>query len=382
METGLYLHIPFCRKACHYCDFHFSTSTEKAEAMTQAMLREMEIRFSAQGIKRINTLYFGGGTPSFLPSSQIGKFLNTAHRLAEVDAGAEITLEANPEDVTKEKLSDWKSMGINRLSIGLQSSHDKRLVWMNRNHSARDGEFAVKRAQDAGFDNITVDLMYGFPETSAAELREDIVYILSLQTRHISAYNLSIEPDTVFGRQWKKGSLLPLPEEESAARFMEVFDALEAAGYQGYEISNFAVPGFEAVHNQNYWLQKSFFGIGPSAHGFDGKSTRWENTPNNATYLKDLESGRLSEKVEQMSISSLANEFILTRLRMKEGLSLSLFAEKFGIRLEKIRESEIRKAADQAYLEEDADKLKLSRSGRLMADYIALELFTDEEDFR
>jgi len=253
---------------------------------------------------------------------------------------------------------------------------------MNRNHSARDGEFAVKRAQDAGFDNITVDLMYGFPETSAAELREDIAYILSLQTRHISAYNLSIEPNTVFGRQWKKGSLLPLPEEESAARFMEVFDALEAAGYQGYEISNFAVPGFEAVHNQNYWLQKSFFGIGPSAHGFDGKSTRWENTPNNATYLKDLESGRLSEKVEQMSISSLANEFILTRLRMKEGLSLSLFAEKFGIQLEKIRESEIRKAADQAYLEEDADKLKLSRSGRLMADYIALELFTDEEDFR
>jgi oxygen-independent coproporphyrinogen-3 oxidase len=382
METGLYLHIPFCRKACHYCDFHFSTNTEKAEAMTQAMLREMEIRLMDAQVSRLQTLYFGGGTPSFLPSSQIGKFLNTAHRLAKVDAGAEITLEANPEDVTKEKLSDWKSMGINRLSIGLQSSHDQRLLWMNRNHSARDGEFAVKRAQDAGFDNITVDLMYGFPETSAAELREDIAYILSLQTRHISAYNLSIEPNTVFGRQWKKGSLLPLPEEESAARFMEVFDALEAAGYLGYEISNFAVPGFEAVHNRNYWLQKSFIGIGPSAHGFDGKSTRWENIPSNATYLNDLESGRLSEKVEQMSISSLANEFILTRLRMKEGLSLSLFAEKFGIRLEKIRESEIRKAADQAYLEEDADKLKLSRSGRLMADYIALELFTDKEDFR
>jgi oxygen-independent coproporphyrinogen-3 oxidase len=298
-----------------------------------------------------------------------------------VYAGAEITLEANPEDVTKEKLYDWKSMGINRLSIGLQSSHDQRLVWMNRNHSARDGEFAVKRAQDAGFDNITVDLMYGYPESTTQELREDLDYILSLQTKHISAYNLSIEPETVFGRQWKKGTLLPLPEEESADRFLEVYDALESAGYQGYEISNFAVPGSEAVHNRNYWLQKAFTGIGPSAHGFDGFHTRWENTPSNPLYIRDISSDKLSEKVELMNRSSLANEFILTRLRMKEGLSLSIFTQKFGISLQENREGEIQKAVNKGWLQMDADFLKLSREGRLMADHLALELFTGEEDF-
>ena len=381
METGLYLHIPYCRKACHYCDFHFSTSTGNAEAMVSAMLREMEMRFSAQDIKRVNTLYFGGGTPSFLPSGQLEKFLHAACRLAEFHPSAEITLEANPEDVSKEKLSDWKSMGINRLSIGLQSSHDTRLNWMNRNHTARDGEFAVKRAQDAGFENITVDLMYGYPESTTQELREDLDYILSLQTTHISAYNLSIEPDTVFGRQWKKGSLLPLPEEESADRFLEVYDALESAGYQGYEISNFAASGFEAVHNRNYWLQKAFTGIGPSAHGFDGIHNRWENTPSNPEYIRDLASGKLSEKVEIMSRSSLANEFILTRLRMKEGLLLPLFSQKFGLSLEQIREYEIQKAVNKGWLQRYAELLKLSREGRLMADHLALELFTGEEDF-
>jgi oxygen-independent coproporphyrinogen-3 oxidase len=381
METGLYLHIPYCRKACHYCDFHFSTNTENAEAMVDAMLREMEIRFAAQGIKRINTLYFGGGTPSFLPSVQTEKFLLAACRLADLSTSAEITLEANPEDVSKEKLAEWKSMGINRLSIGLQSSHDTRLSWMNRNHTAREGEYAVKRAQDAGFENITTDLMYGYPESTTQELREDLQFILSLQTPHISAYNLSIEPDTVFGRQLKKGSLLPLPEEDSADRFLEVYDTLESAGYQGYEISNFAASGFEAVHNRNYWLQKAFTGIGPSAHGFDGLNTRWENTASNPVYIRDLASGKLSEKVELMNPSSLANEFILTRLRMKEGLPISLFTDKFGLSLEEIREEEIRNAKNKGWLHRDAKLLKLSREGRLMADHLALELFTEEEDF-
>lgn len=380
METGIYLHIPFCRKACHYCDFHFSTDLRYREEMVNAMVREMEIRFSEAGTKTAS-IYFGGGTPSLLEPSRLDQLFAAIHRLSSVRPEAEITLEANPEDVNRENLKHWLSSGVNRLSIGLQSSHNQRLEWMNRSHSVEAGERAVKSAQDAGFSNITVDLMYGFPDSSPEELEEDIDYILGLQTSHISAYNLSIEPETVFGNRLKKGLLLPLPEEESAAGFLRVFDALEAAGFSGYEISNFALPGQEAVHNRNYWLQKAFTGIGPSAHGFDGNMLRWENSVSNARYMRDLLGGKLSEEQEHMSRSSLANEFILTRLRMKEGLPLGVFSEKFGLSLLQNREAEIQLAVQKGWLLVSEGRLALSREGRLFADHLALELFTEDSDF-
>lgn len=379
--AGLYLHVPFCRQACHYCDFHFSTSLGNMAALVAAMCREIEIRASAGRNSTLETIYFGGGTPSLLSPQMLDRLFSVVHRNFNLMPGAEITLEANPDDISAENLRSWKSMGINRLSIGLQSSHNERLTWMNRSHNTKDGERAVKSAQDSGLENITVDLMYGFPGTDSKELDEDLAYILSLNTPHISAYSLTIEPETVFGRRAKKGDLVSLPDEEGAARFLQVFDFLEAAGFRGYEISNFAIPGSEAVHNRNYWLQKPFIGIGPAAHGFDGHDLRWENKPNNVAYMKALQAGVLAETPEKLSISGLANEFILTRLRMREGLPLQEFRQLFGMDLQHSKAETIGNAISQAWVLHEEDKLILTRSGRLLADHLAMELFTEDSDF-
>ena len=345
------------------------------------MCREMEMRIKGRNRPNISTVYFGGGTPSILSETMLGKLFEAIHRHYEVNPEAEITLEANPDDMSDSLISAWKRLGINRLSIGLQSSHNERLAWMNRSHSAQDGDRAVKSAQDGGIENITVDLMYGFPGTDSKELDEDLAYILSLKTRHISAYSLTIEPETLFGRRLKKGELLSLPDEEGAARFLQVFDGLEAAGFRGYEISNFALAGSEAVHNRNYWLQKPFIGIGPAAHGFDGQDLRYENKPNNAFYLKSLNSGVLAEIPEKLSPSGRANEFILTRLRMREGLALQEFQQVYNLDLQRLKADVIGNAISQAWVLQEADKILLTSNGRLLADHLAMELFTEDSDF-
>ncbi len=347
--------------------------------MTSAIIREMEIRFSNHQ-PVFESIYFGGGTPSLLPEAMINRIMDSISRLGTVKSGAEITLEANPEDITTKLLSVWKRAGFNRLSIGLQSSHDHRLKWMNRSHSASDGSNAVKMAQDAGIENISTDLIFGYPEQDQKELEADLRHFLSLETPHISAYCLTIEPDTVFGRKKKKGHLIPIPDEAAARLFLQVYDQLQAAGYQGYEISNFAKPGWEAVHNRNYWLQNAFTGIGPSAHGFDGLASRYANTASNQAYIRSLLDGQLCEEREEMTRSSLANEFMLTRLRMKEGISHALFEEKFGKKLPEIRINEIHDAQLRGWIEKDEDALVLTREGRLMADYVAMQLFFDDSD--
>lgn len=380
-STGLYLHIPFCRKACHYCDFHFSTGLKDLEAMTSAMIREMEIRLG-KSHQEFDSIYFGGGTPSLLPELQLNRIMDTILRLGNIRSGAEITLEANPEDINPINLKHWKAAGINRLSIGLQSAHTDRLAWMNRSHGAIAGSAAVQLAQMEGLENISIDLIFGYPGQTRGELDADLDYFLSLQTPHISAYYLTIEPETVFGKRLKKGQLTPLADEAGSELFLQVQDQLQAAGYSGYEISNFARPGFEAVHNRNYWLQKAFTGIGPSAHGFDGTKTRYANTASNPAYIKSLAGGSLCASMEELSPSALANEMILTRLRMREGLPLSLIEEKFRMDLMVIRNSEIQEALSRGWIEKQDGSLILTREGKLMADYLAMQLFLEETDFR
>lgn len=371
---GLYLHIPFCRKACHYCDFHFSTRLEDKDLMISAMVRELELR-SRQNQPETGSIYFGGGTPSLLNEPHLNLLMDQIFRLCSVSQSAEITLEANPEDIHSENLQAWKKAGINRLSIGLQSSHNHRLQWMNRSHNSEDGFTAVKMAQDAGLDNISIDLMFGYPEQNAEELQTDLNRFLGLQTPHLSAYHFTLEPETVFGRWQQKGKLNALPEEESSQLFLQVFDCLEAKGLAAYEISNFARPGFEAVHNRNYWLQKPFTGIGPSAHGYDGKNLRYSNTASNHLFIKQLSAGALSQELEEMTDEALANEFILTRLRTREGLPPELFRQRFGKDLLATRKKEISDARSKGWLTEDKETLILSREGRLFADYLAQELF-------
>lgn len=372
--SGLYLHIPFCQKACHYCDFHFSTTLGQMEAMVNAMCREMEMRVEGRNRPQMSTVYFGGGTPSILPEKLLNKLFEAIHRHYEVDPGAEVTLEANPDDMSDSMISAWNQLGISRLSIGLQSSHNERLTWMNRIHSAEEGRHAVQQAQDAGIENISLDLMYNFPGSTIQELEEDIHSMLSLSPKHISAYGLTIEPQTVFGKRFKKGELQPLPEESAVQQFQYVRKRLAESGFEGYEISNFGQPGFFAVHNTNYWFQKPYDAIGPGAHGFDGMQ-RTENLPNNALYIKSiLEKGELYQKVEILSDVDRANEHILTRLRTKWGLDLDELSGISGIVLDQIRQEELNAFEKEALIYRQNQFVFLTEEGKLLADRIAMEL--------
>lgn len=376
---GLYLHIPFCRRACHYCDFHFSTRLDLREEMVDALIREMELRLGGT-CPQLGSIYFGGGTPSLLSEAQLNRIMEAIHHRAKVIPGAEISLEANPEDVNPAAILSWKKAGVNRLSLGLQSVHDERLLWMNRSHSAEEGLRSVAIARDGGLENISADLIFSYPDQGADELSADLEKFLFLQIPHISAYQLTLEPDTVFGRRLKKGQLKPLPEENSSLLFLQVYDTLGARGLPAYEISNFARPGFEAIHNRNYWLQKAFIGIGPSAHGYDGGRMRYANLSSNPAYILQIKNGNLYEEKEEMSRAALLNEFILTRLRMREGLPLAGFREKSGRDFQKFRQEELAKAAAMKWIEIQGDSIILTRAGRLFADYISSQFFIEDEE--
>jgi oxygen-independent coproporphyrinogen-3 oxidase len=344
------------------------------ETMVDAMCREMEMRIKGRNRPNISTVYFGGGTPSILSETMLGKLFEAIHRYYEVNPEAEITLEANPDDMSDSLMSAWKRLGINRLSIGLQSSHNDRLTWMNRIHSADEGRHAVRRAQDAGIENISLDLMYNFPGSNLQELEEDIDSLLSLAPKHISAYGLTIEPQTVFGKRFKKGELLPLPEEQAVQQFQFVRKKLEGAGFEAYEISNFGQPGFYAVHNTNYWFQKPYDAIGPGAHGFAGIQ-RTENLPNNSLYIKSiLEKGELYQKVEILSDEDRANEHILTRLRTKWGLDLDELNDMSGFSLVQLKEKEMNVFEKEGLIYRQNQVVFLTEGGKLLADRIAMDL--------
>ncbi len=343
--------------------------------MAEAMCREMEIRSFNLTNNKLNTIYFGGGTPSVLPVRLLEKLFHSIRSLFDTGDLEECTLEANPDDISDEKLKAWKVLGINRLSIGLQTFDDQTLLWMNRIHNSDEGKASVKRAQDAGFENISLDLMYHFPETGLQHLEKDTEEISRLNPTHISAYGLTLEPGTTFGQWEKKGKIKALPDDLAADEFQFLVQKLEEKGYPQYEISNFCRPGFEAKHNSAYWFQKPYLGIGPGAHGFDGENHRYENLPSNARYLgKLLKENTLWQKEETLSAEDKINEAILTRLRTKWGFHLKEWQRKTGLHLEIIKSSEIEKFEAQGLLIRKQDTLFLSPSGKLLADRIAAEL--------
>lgn len=372
--SGLYLHIPFCRKACHYCDFHFSTQLDRIDQMVVAIQRELEIRSRNWPFPKLHSVYLGGGTPSLLSGHQLEAIFATIHHHFNISSEAEITLEANPDDMNLAFLKSWKAIGINRLSIGLQTFQDERLKWMNRIHNTLQGREAVQLAREAGFKNISLDLMYQFPDSTVEDVEADLSAMLSLEPEHISAYGLTLEPKTVFGNWQAKGKLSALDEESAVEQFHLVRNRLEASGYLGYEISNFGKPGHLAVHNRAYWFQRPYLGIGPGAHGFDGDK-RYENKPNNAGYLKHLlEENMLFATEEILSPESRLNERILTRLRTIWGLSLTHTRSETGLDLEDLRFKEIQMFLEQGHLIKENNVLYLTYSGKILADHLAMEL--------
>ena len=376
---GLYLHIPFCKQACHYCDFHFSTSLGLKEQFVEAIIKELALRhrYLPEASAPLETIYFGGGTPSLLTGAELARIFAAIHTHFAVSPQAEITLEANPDDLSPAKLAELAASPVNRLSIGLQSFHEPHLRLMNRAHSALESGQAVRAAQAAGFENISVDLIYGVPAASHNIWEEDLARLLELGVPHVSAYALTIEPDTAFGRRLKKGTFVAPPEEFVAHQFETLLARLRAHGYEQYEISNFCQPGRESRHNANYWRGVPYLGLGPSAHSFDGRSRQYA-VANNPQYVAAvLERGEVPATVEQLSPLDQANEYLLTTLRTSRGCDLAHLRDTLGLDLLAGRADYLASLAAQGMATLDGGVLRLTDAGKLLADHITLELFAE-----
>lgn len=372
--AGLYIHIPYCRQACHYCDFHFSTNLASKAAMLKGMASELRHWQATWQGGSFETIYFGGGTPSILEDEEIAFLMRVLDETFDLSKATEITLEANPDDFLPGKAKFWKQLGINRLSIGIQTFDSNRLKWMNRAHSARQAQEAVEQARVAGFGNLNLDLMYNFPQAEEADLKLDIELLTNLMPEHISAYSLTIEPKTTFGVYARKGLLTEVDEDKASDQFVLVRNMLSDKGFEPYEVSNFAKPGFASKHNSQYWFQTPYLGIGPGAYSFDG-TFRWANEGHNARYIKNwCQPGITEPQKERMSQTDLANEMILTRLRTIWGLSLKELEEKTGIDLAESKRMELEALMAQKLIQMTSATLFLTDRGLLLSDFIALKL--------
>ena len=328
--SGIYVHIPYCLRACHYCDFHFSTSRASLSKMLVMMQKELHLRKDYLSGHPVQTLYFGGGTPSILEPRALEKLLNTVHSTYDTKPLKELTLEANPEHLSKNYLKSIKNLGVNRLSIGIQSFHPPHLTRLGRNHSAQQAQKAVESAQDIGFDAISLDLIYGIPHPDHNVWLNDMSTAIKLQPEHLSCYALTIEPKTLLWHQQKKGTFAPAQDDFVAQQFDLLHQTLESHGYEHYELSNFAKPGMYASHNLAYWHGKTYLGIGPSAHSYH-LSKRHQNLCNNMAYIRALEKEQWPlEQVEILSPKQRFNEHVLTRFRTKWGLSLLTLKKNFA----------------------------------------------------
>ena len=372
----LYIHIPFCKQACHYCDFHFSTNIANKRAVVEAIAREIVLRKSYLPEGDMETIYFGGGTPSMLDEAELQFLLETIHQHFRVANNAEITLEANPDDLTAPTLQMFAHAGINRLSIGIQSFHEPHLRFMNRAHTAVEAQQCVKLAQQAGIDNISIDLIYAIPSESHDILRSDLTQAFTLDVPHISAYCLTIEPQTAFGSWLKKKKMRPIEEEYAAQQFEILVQSLGDNGYEQYEISNFAINGRYSNHNSSYWKQHPYLGVGPSAHSYNGVSREY-NVSNNARYLEAIQKDTVPSTVEQLTAADQTNEYLLTGLRTKWGVELQkveiLSAGAFALQAH----DELGKMTRKGWIREDSGILVLTEAGKLFADRIASDLFID-----
>lgn len=371
--AGIYIHIPFCKQACYYCDFHFSTSLKYKEELLQAMVKEISLQKGYLNTETIETIYFGGGTPSLLNEAEINLLINAITDLHTVASSAEITLEANPDDLDKDKIKALSQTPINRLSIGIQSFFDDDLQWMNRAHQSAEAESSVKRAQDSGLENITVDLIYGYPLLTDQKWKYNFDKAFELAVPHVSAYSMTVEPRTTLASFIKKKQQPPMNDEQSAAQFLSMMDAMQQHGFEHYEISNFAKPGHYSRHNSNYWKGVRYLGIGPSAHSYNGETRQW-NIANNAKYLESLEKSLIPAETELLSETDRLNEYIMTSIRTMWGLDL----DKLNA-IAKGSDAELLKNApeffDKGYIELNDRVLRLTQTGKLYADHVAAELF-------
>ena len=368
----LYLHIPFCRRACYYCDFHFSTSLKQKSAVTDALVQEIHLQKDYLQQKQLKTIYFGGGTPSLLNANELYDIFSAIQQNYSIDEKAEITLEANPDDITKDKIKIWQDVGINRLSIGIQSFDDMHLKSLNRIHTGEMAEKSVKLAQDMGIENITIDLIYAIPADTHSIWKHDLAKAIALQIPHISSYCLTIEEKTVFGKWLKTNKIPDIDDEFASKQFEMLLETLQSNGYEQYEISNFAKNKHYSVHNTSYWQGEEYLGIGPSAHSYNHESRQY-NISNNALYIKALQEKKVPFEIEILSKEEKANDYILTGLRTQWGISLDKLSTIYGTLPDDFT-STIEEYLQSKHLQKNDLQITLSEKGKLFADRIASDL--------
>ncbi len=373
--AGIYIHIPFCRQACTYCNFHFSTSTGQKTTLLNALKQEIYLTQPMVANEMIETIYFGGGTPSLLLPVEIADIFETLQQKFTISAAAEITLEANPDDISPAVLQSWKAMNINRLSLGVQSFNEAELKWMNRAHNAGQSFQSINEIIAAGFSNFSVDLIYGSPLLSNDDFRKNVAFVLSKNIPHVSAYALTVEPKTALHSLIAKKKSPPVDEIRQAEQFDILVKMLEDAGYEQYEISNFAKPGFRSKHNSSYWQGKPYYGFGPSAHSFDGNLRRRWNIANNALYQKSIENNTLPFEEEILTVTQQLNEYIMISLRTMEGIDTSLVANRFGQDKKDTIYQTAQPFLNEQLLKEEGEHLILTKKGKFLADGIASDLF-------
>jgi len=375
--SGIYIHIPFCKQACHYCDFHFSTSMKKKDEMILALAKEMQLRKSEVD-EVVETIYFGGGTPSVLTSEEINFLIKEVYSNFKVAENPEITLEANPDDLSINRIIELSKSPINRLSIGIQSFFEEDLQLMNRVHNAEEAKKSLAKATKY-FDNISIDLIYGIPNLTNEMWKQNIETALSFGVPHISSYALTVEPKTALKKLIQTGKISEPKDEVAQEHFQILVDTLQENGFIHYELSNFGKENYFSKNNSAYWLGKKYLGIGPSAHSYDGISRSW-NIANNSIYLKEIQEGKLPNEVEILSKEDRYNEYIMTGLRTIWGISLDRIKNEFGEVFLNYLLKQAEKFLSDDLLSITDNILKTTRKGKFLADGIASDLFILIED--
>ena len=371
--AGIYFHFPFCRQACHYCNFHFSTQLNYQEEMLDAFEREIQLRIEELPY-HLESIYFGGGSPSLLSPQSIERLINGVYKFVKPEKKVEITIEVNPDDVSYKYLKEIKSVGVNRLSIGLQSFFDAELKLMNRIHNVGKGIDSIEWTAQL-FDNFSVDLIYGIPSSDLSTWKTNLNRVLTFNPPHLSIYALTVEPKTVLANQVKKNKVEQLDEELVKSQYDLTVARLEEANYENYEFSSFSKSGYNSINNSNYWKGKAYVGIGPAAHSFDGKRKRSWNLSNNVKYMKSIKEGILPSRYENLKLSEAFNEYLMTGLRTSWGVSLEKVNQSFGSYYSKYLEEKVENQIAENRLYWDGDTLKISKSAKFLSDGIASDLF-------
>jgi oxygen-independent coproporphyrinogen-3 oxidase len=371
--AGIYIHIPFCKKACHYCNFHFSTQTQYIREFTHALIAEIKLQKNYLSAP-IETIYFGGGTPSLLKKPELEMIVQAIKANFNVAPYFEFTIEANPDDINPAIAAEWLSLGVNRLSIGIQSFQAASLAWMNRAHTVEQSHEAIKIVQAAGFKDISADLIYGTPHLSDKDLMEDIVTLIQYKVNHISCYALTVEEKTALFSMIAKKQIEDIDTSKQARQFEIMVDALTAAGFEHYEISNFAMPNSRSKHNSNYWNQVPYLGLGPAAHSFNGDQRQW-NIANNALYFQSIKNNLVPFELENLSLDQKFNEYMMISLRKSEGFSNKYIKDIFGEKYEAYAMSTTPKYIALGQLEPTEKGYTLTKEAKFFADGIASDFF-------